>query len=636
MHATVGQHRLDADELAARRPVAQHVHTARVRRDHAADRRDVARAEIDAVLPARVARLRLQSRQRHARLRGDLTGARVDRTDLVEAAEVEHELAVQRHRTADEPGVAALRHDGDARRVAERAAPPRPRRPFRAARPRRSHPRNRPVQSTTFAAIDVGIGAHVRRADRVAQRREQIGRNASSRRCYGRSPSSDGRSSRAKIESVAEQRSLRGRLLVAAPPLVDPNFDRTVVLMLEHGDDGGLGIVLNRRERDDARRRVPRMATSSSSPPDVVFAGGPVATDAVIALARRRHADVEGFVQILDDLGTIDLADDPLDLGASLAIAARVRGLRGLVAGPTRGRARHRARGSSSTLEPRRSVRRRARTAVARRAAAPARPARPLLELSRGRTSTDRRRNRDGLDHESRSARERTNSIRRPDVDEIAKNLLDLAGRAHTPATDNAPLLCHVIGRAWHGATLDECARVASSRASSAARRGVDRRVGGRDRRHDSCLARPRRPRPQRAPLVPAPRPRSRRGIRRRRRARVPRSRVGVRRRRQRVQAQRVRPRRSEGHGRRRSRSARRDGTDRTLELRRLRQRVRYRPGFHDRRLPARPPPPARPALLVRARRRRPPEPGVDAGRPRAVHRSRRTPAPARSPRSST
>ncbi len=52
-HTTVGQHRLDADELAARRSVAQHVHTARVGRDRPADRRDVARAEIDAVLPTR-------------------------------------------------------------------------------------------------------------------------------------------------------------------------------------------------------------------------------------------------------------------------------------------------------------------------------------------------------------------------------------------------------------------------------------------------------------------------------------------------------------------------------------------------------------------------------------------------------
>ena len=29
----------------------------------------------------------------------------------------------------------------------------------------------------------------------------------------------------------------RGRLLVATPPLADPNFDRTVVYVLEHTDD---------------------------------------------------------------------------------------------------------------------------------------------------------------------------------------------------------------------------------------------------------------------------------------------------------------------------------------------------------------------------------------------------------------
>jgi putative transcriptional regulator len=116
---------------------------------------------------------------------------------------------------------------------------------------------------------------------------------------------------------VSEQRSHRGRLLVAAPPLVDPNFDRTVVLMLEHGDDGGLGIVLNRRSETTIDDVFPEWH-DLVSPPGVVFAGGPVSTDAVIALARRRDVELEGFVQVLGDLGTIDLADDPLRIGASL------------------------------------------------------------------------------------------------------------------------------------------------------------------------------------------------------------------------------------------------------------------------------------------------------------------------------
>ena len=128
-----------------------------------------------------------------------------------------------------------------------------------------------------------------------------------------------GRGAACQDRVVAQQGSHRGRLLVATPPLVDPNFDRTVVLMLEHGDDGALGVVLNRRSETTIGDVFPEW-NEVVSPPEVVFAGGPVSTDAVIALARRRNAtgENEGFVQILDDLGSVDLAQDPLDIGASV------------------------------------------------------------------------------------------------------------------------------------------------------------------------------------------------------------------------------------------------------------------------------------------------------------------------------
>ena len=37
-----------------------------------------------------------------------------------------------------------------------------------------------------------------------------------------------------------------GSLLVAAPTMADPNFARTIVLLLDAGDEGALGVVLNR------------------------------------------------------------------------------------------------------------------------------------------------------------------------------------------------------------------------------------------------------------------------------------------------------------------------------------------------------------------------------------------------------
>ena len=41
-------------------------------------------------------------------------------------------------------------------------------------------------------------------------------------------------------------KSLQGQLLIAAPSLIDPNFFRTVVLLVQHNEEGALGLVLNR------------------------------------------------------------------------------------------------------------------------------------------------------------------------------------------------------------------------------------------------------------------------------------------------------------------------------------------------------------------------------------------------------
>ena len=111
---------------------------------------------------------------------------------------------------------------------------------------------------------------------------------------------------------------LKGRLLVALPVLVDPNFDRTVVLILEHSDDGALGVVLNRP--GDLRLDDPLPSWADvAAPPAVVFVGGPVGAGAAIGLGLVPGAPTErdGFVQVAGDLGTVDLGSAPLDVGVA-------------------------------------------------------------------------------------------------------------------------------------------------------------------------------------------------------------------------------------------------------------------------------------------------------------------------------
>ena len=79
--------------------------------------------------------------------------------------------------------------------------------------------------------------------------------------------------------------TLRGRLLVASPLLSDPNFDRTVVLLVEHGDEGALGLVLNRPSELPVADVLPQWRDRVSAPA-AMFLGGPVQPSAVICLAR--------------------------------------------------------------------------------------------------------------------------------------------------------------------------------------------------------------------------------------------------------------------------------------------------------------------------------------------------------------
>lgn len=115
-----------------------------------------------------------------------------------------------------------------------------------------------------------------------------------------------------------------GRLLVATPRLDDPNFSRSVVLVVEHDDDEGtLGVVLNRPTEVPVDRVLPPWAELVTGP-SVVFQGGPVALDSALALARLPGEDEPLGWRALDGdpdvarVGLVDLDAPPALLAAEV------------------------------------------------------------------------------------------------------------------------------------------------------------------------------------------------------------------------------------------------------------------------------------------------------------------------------
>lgn len=110
------------------------------------------------------------------------------------------------------------------------------------------------------------------------------------------------------------QRPAAGQVLVATPSLADPNFTRTVVLILEHGEDGALGVVVNRPTEVTIEDTLPGWDRLAADPP-VVFLGGPVEQEALIAVARLAPGEADGpadWQPVTDALGVVDLDQDPM------------------------------------------------------------------------------------------------------------------------------------------------------------------------------------------------------------------------------------------------------------------------------------------------------------------------------------
>lgn len=112
---------------------------------------------------------------------------------------------------------------------------------------------------------------------------------------------------------AAAQDIANGSLLVAAPELTDPNFAKSVVLVLRHDNEGTIGVVLNRPTNLEPATVFPELLDSVGGYTGRLFRGGPIAPTQLLFLVRGLAAATVSGPEVLDkvflSVGADSLAD---------------------------------------------------------------------------------------------------------------------------------------------------------------------------------------------------------------------------------------------------------------------------------------------------------------------------------------
>lgn len=94
---------------------------------------------------------------------------------------------------------------------------------------------------------------------------------------------------------------MKAGLLIASPQMHDQWFERTVVLLCQHDDEGALGLVINRDGPVTIGDVLERMDLSPEGSPDQpTWWGGPVGTGAGFVLWRGKADSDEGWTLGVD------------------------------------------------------------------------------------------------------------------------------------------------------------------------------------------------------------------------------------------------------------------------------------------------------------------------------------------------
>src|ERR1051326_4325904 len=98
---------------------------------------------------------------------------------------------------------------------------------------------------------------------------------------------------------------LKGKVLVASPKLLDPNFARAVVLIVQHDENGAMGLMINRALETTVREAWTQVSSVPYPNDDPLFQGGPCEGPLIVL-----HKDADhGQLEVLDGIWLSSDAD---------------------------------------------------------------------------------------------------------------------------------------------------------------------------------------------------------------------------------------------------------------------------------------------------------------------------------------
>lgn len=100
---------------------------------------------------------------------------------------------------------------------------------------------------------------------------------------------------------------LKGKVLIASPKLLDPNFAQTVVLIVQHDENGAMGLVINRATQTSVRDAWTQVSSVPYPNDDPLYHGGPCEGPLMVLHKEAVHGQMEVLdgIWLSSDAGSV-------------------------------------------------------------------------------------------------------------------------------------------------------------------------------------------------------------------------------------------------------------------------------------------------------------------------------------------